>query len=104
MIAFHGDAQLKANLLIEVEKHRLADAIISGTYGENDKGKFRGCAVGCSIESLTRLTGKSYQTSDHSAYPNLVGVPEWLARVQDTIFEELPEKGLTCKHFTMTRN
>ena len=92
MQAFHNDPQLKRDLLAEVKKHRLADSIISGTYGDLIDGQFKACAVGCSIESLNRLRHKKFRTGDHSAYPKLVGVPEWLARLQDTIFEGLPAK------------
>lgn len=89
MQAFHNDTKLKRALLAEVKKHRLADEIISGSYGITEDGKFKACAVGCSIESLNRLQGKTYSTADHESYPALVGVPAWLARLQDTIFEGL---------------
>lgn len=89
--AFHNDPKLKADLLVEVEKHRRADAIVAGTYEEyRADGQFIGCAVGCSIESLNRLRGRHFKKSNHAAYPKLVGVPEWLAQLQDAIFEDMP--------------
>ena len=90
MIAYHNDPKLKEALLAEVEKHRLADQIISGTYGDEENGVWRGCAVGCSLRSLGLITGRVISTSDHAAYEREVGVPEVLARLQDGIFEGLP--------------
>ena len=92
MIAFHGDAQLKRDLLMEVADHRLHDQIIKGTYGQGSNGDWKGCAVACSIHSLNRKNGrKRYDTSDHSAFEPLAGVPRQLAHLQDYIFERLPE-------------
>lgn len=34
----------KADMLAEVVKHRKADQIVQGTYGE-ENGKWRGCAL-----------------------------------------------------------
>ena len=92
MIAFHGDAQLKRDLPMEVADHRLHDQIIKGTYGQGSNGDWKGCAVACSIHSLNRKNGrKRYDTSDHSAFEPLAGVPRQLAHLQDYIFERLPE-------------
>ena len=79
----------KPQLLEEIEKHRKADQILQGTYGK-ENGKWRGCAVGCSIHSINLKLNKDYKTSDHSVYETELGIPEWLARVEDTIFEGLP--------------
>ncbi len=79
----------KEDMLAEVQKHRKQDQIIQGTYGEQN-GKWRGCAVGCSIHSVNALKGKKYQTNNHKVYETELGIPEWLARLEDTIFEGLP--------------
>jgi hypothetical protein len=76
-------------LLGEIERHRKADQIIKGTYGE-ENGTWKGCAVGCSIHSINILKGKEYETNDHHIYETQLGIPEWLAKVEDTIFEGLP--------------
>jgi hypothetical protein len=90
MRAFHGDAELKKNLLAEVAKHRKADMLVKGDYGSHEMAEFRGCAVGCSLHSLSHLQDKRYNLRDHSAYEPAAGVPRLLARVQDRIFEGLP--------------
>lgn len=90
LISFKNDPALKEMLVTEIENHRKADQLIKGTYGEGTNGDWKGCAVGCSIHSLNHKLGKSYKTSDHSVYEKELGLPEWLARLEDTIFEGLP--------------
>ncbi len=80
----------KAEMLAEVQKHRKADQMIKGTYGEGSGKNFKGCAVGCSINSINILRGKRYQRNNHKVYETELGIPEWLARLEDTIFEGLP--------------
>lgn len=89
MQSFLNDPQLKKDLLAEVEKHRLADDFVAGTYGKELNGRFVGCVVGCSIESLNRIRGKKFRTWNHKAYED-IGIPEWLAKVQDVVYEGLP--------------
>jgi hypothetical protein len=78
---------------LEVEKHRAADQIISGTYGKTgEAGKWQGCAVGCSIRSYNNLYDDHQNTSNHALYERLFGVPAVLARLEDRIFEGLPKE------------
>ncbi len=75
--AFHNDPKIKKTYLARVVAHRKADELIKGKYWEKGKG----CAVGCTIHS-----------SEHNRYETELGIPEWLARIEDTIFEGLPDK------------
>ena len=75
LLAFHGDAAIKKKYLARVRAHAKADQIIKGQYWENGKG----CAVGCTVHS-----------DNHGAYQDELGIPEWLARLEDTLFEGLP--------------
>ncbi len=77
LIAFHGQQEIKDKYLARVRWHREQDNLIQGTGWENGKG----CAVGCTLESYS-----------HARYPIEMGIPEWLARVEDTIFEGLPKE------------
>jgi len=90
LVSFKNDPKLKEMLVDEIEVHRKADQIIQRTYGEGSNGDWKGCAVGCSIHSLNKKLGKTYATNDHSVYEKELGIPEWLARLEDTIFEGLP--------------
>src|ERR1700730_6830463 len=77
MKSFHNDPKIKAKYLKRVKDHFKADEIVKGKYWENGKG----CAVGCTIHD-----------SNHKLYETELGIPEWLARVEDTIFEGLPNE------------
>ena len=92
LLSYKNDEKLKEAFVKEIEKHREADAILQGSYGKMDGEKWRGCAVGCSLRSLAILEGEELQIkySDHSLYETKLGIPEWLARLEDTIFEGLP--------------
>ena len=77
MLAFHGDKKVKAKYLKRVRMHAKADEIVKGTYW--NKGK--GCAVGCTVHS-----------ADHGAFETELGIPKTLARLEDGIFEGLPNE------------
>src|ERR1700744_3913056 len=80
LIAFHGDPAIKAKYIDRIRFHREAEHLIQGIgWDDSDRTKVRGCAVGCTLE-----------TYDHSRYPIELGLPEWLARLEDKIFEGLP--------------
>ena len=75
MLSYHNDEAVKAKYLARVQAHAAADEIIQGDGWVNGKG----CTVGCTLHDY-----------DHSRYPIELGLPEWLARLEDTIFEGLP--------------
>jgi hypothetical protein len=77
MLSFHGQREVKEFYLKRARGHHEADEIVKGKYWENGKG----CAVGCLIHS-----------GDHERFPELLGWPEWLARLIDTLFENLPNE------------
>jgi hypothetical protein len=78
MRAYHNSEAIKQMYLNRVSAHEAADEIVQDQYWENGKG----CAVGCTVHS-----------DKHSDYPQLLGVPEELARFQDVIFGRLlPER------------
>jgi hypothetical protein len=82
----------KEQMLAEVQKHRKADQILQGTYGK-ENGSWKGCAVACSLRSIDILKGKKLRVeyNQHKRYESELGIPEWLARLEDTIFEGLPK-------------
>ena len=77
MKAFHNDPKLKEFYISRVRHHRELDNLVQGSGWDNGKG----CAIGCTLENY-----------DHNQYEKELGVPEWLARLEDTIFEGLPKK------------
>ena len=72
MVAFHGSQELKDFYVGRAQYHYEQDEIIHGEYWNNGKG----CAVGCTIHSGT-----------HAAYETELGLPAWLARLEDGMFE-----------------
>jgi hypothetical protein len=87
--AFHNDPAIKAKYLSRVDDHAAADRLIRGVgWSDDGDGIFKGCAVGCTLEAY-----------DHSRYPVELGIPEWLARVEDTLFEGMTlERSRTWPH------
>jgi hypothetical protein len=77
LLAFHGNPKIKAKYLNRVKAHQKADEIVKGQYWQDGKG----CAVGCTIHS-----------SNHRAYETELGIPLALARLEDSIFEGLPNE------------
>ena len=75
MKAFHGDPAVKEKYLARLMAHHEADEIIQGRGWDGSHG----CAVGCTLNGY-----------DHQAYENELGLPRWLAHLEDQIFEGLP--------------
>lgn len=78
--------ETKDIIVAEIIRHREADQIKQGTYGEVSNGNWKGCAAGCAIHSLNLKLGKNYSTSDHSVYEKEFGIPRILAKLQDLVF------------------
>jgi hypothetical protein len=77
MRAYHNDPAVKAKYVNRLAAHRAAENLVQGEGWDGTKG----CAVGCTLERY-----------DRSLYPVELGLPEWLARLEDRIFEGLPER------------
>jgi hypothetical protein len=93
LITYLGKPELKATFLEQITLHETQDAFIKGTYGQMN-GHFRGCAIGCSLHSLNVLQGKTDPAEAidmHSRYESELGLPTWLAHLEDSIFERLPD-------------
>ena len=75
MLAYHNDPAIKQMFIDRIAAHAAADEIVKGYYWEDGKG----CAIGC-----------TYHSSDHLAAEREAGIPLMLARLEDTIFEGLP--------------
>jgi hypothetical protein len=73
MLSFHGKEEIKQKYIDRVIAHQQADRLLKGATGKDNKG----CAVACTLDMVY----------DHSRYPIELGIPEWLARVEDTLFE-----------------
>jgi hypothetical protein len=82
MLSFFGEQCLKDAVVERVREHQRLDQIIQGKYWEQcDDGVWRGCAIGCVLHS-----------SDHRAYERQLGLPVFLAYIDEHIFESLPKE------------
>ncbi len=90
MLTYHNNKKIKSSIVAEMKKHQKNDQFIKGSYSKMN-GKFKGCAVGCAIDSFNIRLGKAYKNDSHKAFEEAIGVPEWLARLQDGVFENLPD-------------
>ncbi len=80
MQAYHNDPALKIQCLELMADHRAADRLAQGHgYWRDEKG----CAVGCLLHSL------GGEPDNYIDYERLIGVPEILAVLEDSIFENL---------------
>jgi hypothetical protein len=75
MIAYHNKPEIRADIIKQLEAHIAADQLVKGQYWENGKG----CAIACTLHS-----------SNHMEYETRFGIPVMLARLEDCIFEGLP--------------
>lgn len=94
MKAFHGDESLKQQLVEMIKWHEKQDKIVQGKYGiKYGRGfteDFRGCAVGCAINSLRKIKRVKADAGSFREYSEMVGIPFWVIRVEECIFEMLP--------------
>jgi hypothetical protein len=74
MISFHGDQKIKDKYVERMRAHIDADNLIRGEGWTGTKG----CAVGCTLERY-----------DHAAYETEIGLPRWIAKLEDRLFERM---------------
>lgn len=79
---------------IAARRHRDADMLRAGRYGEMNDGKFHACSIGCFAYEVApeRFSASAGWMDDnqHRIVAEAYDYPEWLARLQDTVFEGLP--------------
>ena len=73
----------KEDFVNEMKMHQSADHFLKGTYDDGEKA----CSVGCALKSVAKLKGISLEFNEHKEFENHLGIPEWMARLNDTIFE-----------------
>jgi hypothetical protein len=81
-------------MVLATRAHFDADMLMKGTYGEvHGRGKsktFAGCSVGCLAFGIDGKTNEQRPHEIHAFVAEHYGYPTWLAYLQDTIFEGLP--------------
>jgi hypothetical protein len=77
MKAFHGIEEIKQKYVERMKAHIAADELIRGIGWKDGKG----CAIGCTIHAYR-----------HPGYEILLGLPVWLAHLEDRLFEAVSEE------------
>ena len=83
----------RAEFLEQSKAHYAADMLLKGMYAYDDAGTFKGCSVGCHLHHIRpELDAGSIDSlwNKHRIVAEYFGYPEWLALLQDAIFEGLP--------------
>ena len=87
MFAYSHPIVTREAFLAELQAHADADQIVQGQYWDNE----RGCAVGCSLHSISRLIPDArVAMNDHYKLAETIGAPPPLLYLEDKIFEGLP--------------
>lgn len=86
MLSYHNDPAVKARHVALAKHHYEADMLRTGTYGEGMGKRFKACSVGCMAHGLQ----PSITSNWHAVVAKDAGWPEWLAHLNDAIFEGLP--------------
>lgn len=73
--AFHNDPGIKTRYVERVSRHQAENQIRQGCYWKNGAG----CAIGCTVHS-----------NDQQRYEVELGLPVFLARTEEFLFENLP--------------
>ena len=79
-LSFKNNQLIKNALITRMDHQIEMDELLQGAIGSNGKG----CTVWCALNN-----GELKRGYDHSAFPDVLGLPEWLARLHDVIFEGL---------------
>jgi hypothetical protein len=79
-LSYHNNPEVKESLVARMQKHIELDELVQGATGENGKG----CTVWCALNN-----GDLKEGYNHEAFETRLGLPEWLAILQDSIFEGL---------------
>jgi hypothetical protein len=91
---FLTDPTIRAQFIAAVREHEAQDRIVQGTYGSRGERahEFRGCYFGCAWNSL-RIAAPmaiTFNPDDRGEIAEAMGLPPFVARVAEGIFEGLP--------------
>ena len=84
---------MRPSLTPIAEKHRAQDMLLNGLYAKQN-GTFKGCSVGCMVHDIRpdwTVDEIESRNDLHKIVANYGHYPEWLAHLQDTLFEGLPD-------------
>lgn len=84
----------KQEFVANSKRHFEIDAMLAkGEYGSVKKGEFKGCSIGCHAHDILPDIDPSelgLLSNIHVVVSRYYDYPEWLAHLQDLLFENLP--------------
>jgi hypothetical protein len=86
-LSYHNDPAVKARHVALAKHHYEADMLLAGTYACGSGSAFKGCSVGCMAHDIAPNSATDY----HAIVAADAGWPDWLVRLNDSIFEGLPK-------------
>ena len=78
----------KEDLAKELQWHLEQDKMVQGSYVD-EEGEFKGCMMGCAVNSIARINGDKLSHEDHKEQADYLGLPEWFVHLYERIFEGL---------------
>ena len=90
--SYKGKTELKEKTVAMARSHVEQDHLVAGLYYSNETAEWKGCSVGCFTHD---------PDGGHAKYPKMFGLPEWLARLQDRIFEGLDQEHRAWWHTSL---
>lgn len=85
MLSYYNDPAIKAAHVAQAQAHYDADMLVTGTYGKETEGGFKGCSVGCFAHEIA-----PERPDRHAVVAEAAGWPIWLVHLSDQLFEGLP--------------
>lgn len=83
-------AQQKTELLARVRKHAKMDHLAQGRYASVEDQQLSVCAVGCAMVDPSDPLPLPDLDDWHEAQEERWGIPAWLGKLEDDVFEGLP--------------
>jgi len=83
--AWNNDKNLWRAMIDAADEHERLDNYLAGTYGT--EGGAKACSVGCSVRSANKVLGLKIKQDSHRGLADAMGVPVFITRLQDRLFE-----------------
>ena len=85
MLTWHNEPHRRDKMVASMAAHILADRLVAGATGGSQQ---KGCTVACAYQSVIGTWEGCY---DHAGLADHLGVPQWVPRLADRIYEGLPK-------------
>lgn len=81
---YNNEPALKERIQAGNNLHEAQGRFIRGSYWNENPDDFKGCSIGCTLHTMGADT-----FSDHELAAELTGLPLWVMRISDMLFENI---------------